>query len=61
MPIQDDLNTGEGRRGLTLASWNVCGLNNPIKKVKVFAHPKSLAPDLTFLPETKVEKGLVSD
>lgn len=56
MPIQNDLNTREGRRGVTLASWNVRGLNNPIKRGKIFAHLKSLAPDLIFLQETHLKK-----
>lgn len=54
IPTQDGLDGG-GRRGLTLASWNVRGLNSPIKRGKVFAHLKSLSPDIIFLQETHLK------
>lgn len=55
MPIQDTLDTEERRRGLTLASWNVGGLNNPIKRGKALAHLKSLSQDIIFLRETHMK------
>lgn len=33
-------------------SWNLKGLNGPIKRSKVFVHLKHLKPDITFLQET---------
>lgn len=51
------MNTKEPRKGLTLASWNVRGLNNPIKRGKVISHLKSLGPDLIFLQETHLKKN----
>lgn len=55
MSNQNDLNTGDRRRGLTLASWNVCGLNSRTKRGKVFAYLKSLSPDIIFLLETHLK------
>ena len=33
-------------------SWNVKGLNGPVKRSKVFSHLKSLKADILFLQET---------
>lgn len=33
-------------------SWNVKGLNGPVKRTKVFSHLKQLKPDILFLQET---------
>lgn len=33
-------------------SWNVKGLNGPVKRAKVFSHLKQLKPDILFLQET---------
>lgn len=48
MATQDHLNSEGRRRALTLASRNVCGLKNPMKRGNVFAHLKSLLPDNIF-------------
>lgn len=60
MPIRDDLNIEERKRGLTLASWNVRGLNNPIKRGKAFAHLKSPSTDTIFLQETHLKNDSYS-
>ena len=36
----------------TLVSWNVRGLNHPVKRSKVFAHLKKLKADIVYLQET---------
>ena len=50
-----------------LISWNIKGVNHPIKHARVFTHLKSLGPDIIFLQEThllatecyKLERGWV--
>ena len=50
-----------------LISWNIKGMNHPIKRTRVFTHLKSLGPDIIFLQEThllatersKLERGWV--
>lgn len=37
---------------ITFCSWNVNGINEPIKRGKVLAHLKSLNADIIFLQET---------
>lgn len=44
-----------GNRGLTLTSWNIRGVNNPVKSGKVLAHLKSLNSDIMFLQETHLK------
>lgn len=39
---------------LNIVSWNVKGLNHPIKRRKVFSHLKQLKTDIVFLQETHV-------
>lgn len=39
---------------VTLARWNVRGLNNQIKRAKVFSYLKSVAADILFLQETHI-------
>lgn len=41
---------------LTFSSWNVRGVNNPVKRGKVLAHLKTLASDIMFLQETQLNK-----
>lgn len=55
MAIPDDRNIEDKCRGQTFASWNVQGLNNPIKRGKDFVHLKSLSPDIIFLQETHLK------
>lgn len=40
---------------VTLASWNVRGLNNQIKRAKVFSYLKSITADILFLQETHIK------
>ena len=47
---------GDGRGGLTFTTWNVKGVNDPVKRGKVLAHLKSLSSDIMFLQETHLEK-----
>ncbi len=35
-----------------LMTWNVRGLNGPVKRAKVFSHLKSFKPDILFLQES---------
>ncbi len=37
---------------LTFSSWNVKGLNHPVKRSKVLSHLKSMNTDIIFLQET---------
>ncbi len=48
------LNTGLSSRGFSvkLVSWNVRGLEGPIKCSRVFSHLKNLNSDIVFLQET---------
>lgn len=41
-----------GMRNLTFSSWNVRGLNDPVKRGKVLSHLKKLASDIIFVQET---------
>lgn len=38
-------------------SWNVAGLNCPIKRKRVLTHVKRSRPDITFLQETHWRRG----
>ena len=44
-------------RPLKLLSWNVKGLNHPIKRRKVFSHLKHLKTEVTFLQETHIRSS----
>uniref|UniRef100_A0A8D0AHU0 exodeoxyribonuclease III n=1 Tax=Sander lucioperca TaxID=283035 RepID=A0A8D0AHU0_SANLU len=37
-----------------IVSWNVRGLNHPVKRGKILAHLKSLKADIIFLQETHI-------
>lgn len=38
--------------GVRLISWNVKGLNGPVKRAQIFNHLKYLKSDIAFLQET---------
>lgn len=40
---------------LNFLTWNVKGINNSIKRSKVFAHLKRLNADIIFLQETHLQ------
>lgn len=40
--------------GLNFMSWNVKGLNHPVKRKNVFSHLKQLKAQITFLQETHI-------
>uniref|UniRef100_A0A8C5PV52 exodeoxyribonuclease III n=1 Tax=Leptobrachium leishanense TaxID=445787 RepID=A0A8C5PV52_9ANUR len=40
------------KASLRLLSWNVEGLNSPVKRKKILAHLATLKPDVVFLQET---------
>ena len=44
-------------RQLNVVTWNVKGLNHPVKKKKVFTHLKQFNPDITFLQETHLRSS----
>ena len=37
---------------ISFLSWNIKGLNNPVKRSRVFSHLKKLKADVVFLQET---------
>lgn len=45
-------NVTNQQKSVSFISWNVKGLNNLVKRSKVFSHLKSLKPDVMFLQET---------
>lgn len=42
-------------QGCHLTSWNVRGLKNPSKRVKIFSHRHDLQADILFLQETHIK------
>lgn len=42
---------------ITLASWNVRGLNSQVKRAKVFSYLRSISADIIFLQETHIKNG----
>lgn len=40
---------------LTMLSWNVRGINSPIKRGKVYAHLKKIGAEIIFLQETHIK------
>lgn len=48
--IPGNVNNQQG--AVSFISWNVKGLNNLVKRSKVFSHLKSLKPDVILLQET---------
>ncbi len=56
--MQDSVNNNtRGGKGLTFSSWNVRGLNNPVKRGKILTDLKSLASDIMFLQETHLNNS----
>lgn len=53
--MQSNAVTSGNRQGLVFASWNVKGINHPVKRSKVLSHLKSLAADIIFLQETHLK------
>lgn len=51
-----DINRKIGGEGIKFCSWNVKGINEPIKRGKVLAHLKSLKADIIFLQEAHLKK-----
>lgn len=52
------LSNGVNTRGggtLKLLSWNVRGINSPVKRGKVYAHLKKLGAEIVFLQETHIK------
>lgn len=47
---------GKSGGNLTICSWNVNGIKEPVKRGKVLAHLKSLQADIMFLQETHLKK-----
>lgn len=45
-------NVDNQQEAVSFISWNVKGLNNLVKRSKVFSHLKSFKPDVMFLQET---------
>ena len=43
---------------VTLVSWNVKGMNTPLKRGKVYVHLRTLKADICFLQETHIKKGI---
>lgn len=44
-----------GRHSLKFTSWNVKGLNQPVKRNKVLHHLQSMGIDIAFLEETHLK------
>lgn len=42
---------------LRFISWNVKGINNPVKRTRVFTHLKSLRSDVVYLQETHLRSS----
>lgn len=51
-------NNNNRRDDITFCSWNVNGVNEPVKRGKVLAHLKSLQADVIFLQETHLKNDL---
>lgn len=53
--MQTGPQNGERGGNVTFCSWNVNGINEPVKRGKVLAHLKSLQADIIFLQETHLK------
>lgn len=53
--MQSNAVTSSSRQGLVFASWNVKGINHPVKRSKVLSHLKSLSADIIFMQETHLK------
>ncbi|XP_062893735.1 LINE-1 retrotransposable element ORF2 protein isoform X1 [Mobula hypostoma] len=47
-----NMSAADGGHPVRFISWNVKGLNGPVKRAKVFSHLKQLKADILFLQET---------
>lgn len=47
--------TGVCKSGITFTSLNVKGLNNPVKRGKIFSYPKSISAAIMFIQETHLK------
>lgn len=54
-PTSHAIRSTDKARGLVFTSWNVKGMNHPIKRGKVLSHLKSLNSDIMFLQETHLK------
>lgn len=50
----NNINVNDGGT-LTMLSWNVRGINSPIKRGKVYAHLKKIGAEIIFLQETHIK------
>lgn len=55
--MQDNGNVNEKKVDLTFCTWNVKGVNEPVKRGKVLSHLKSLKADIMFLQETHLKNA----
>lgn len=46
-----------GGSGVWFTSWNVKGLNGPVKRGKIFSYIKNLKTDIAFLQETHLRNS----
>lgn len=60
MAAQNNVSLQSGRN-VTFVSWNVRGLNNPVKRGKVLSHLKTLGLDIVFLQETHLKDKFIHD
>lgn len=44
--------TKDGGACLRFVSWNIKGINGPVKRGRIFSHLKHLKTDIAFLQET---------
>lgn len=50
-------NVNKKRDEVTFCSWNVKGINEPVKRGKVLSHLQSLRADVIFLQETHLKNN----
>ena len=55
--MTNSLNGGCGGSTISFASWNVKGLNSPVKRSKILTHLKNLKADIIFLQETHLRNS----
>lgn len=53
--MQDDTGKEGKAKDIIFCSWNVNGLNEPVKRSKVLSHLKSLLADIIFLQEAHLK------
>lgn len=52
----NNLNVKGASSSLNFSTWNVKGLNEPVKRGKILSHLKSLSSDIMFLQETHLKR-----